>query len=246
MNSQKHPAIHLNPSLDRPAIGRALQAGRRAQVKNIFPKPVADALYECLSKQVPWNTIFSEGDQKVHALHPTQVAAMTPAHHQWLTQFVIDRARDGYQSLYENYPIWDLLDKKIAPDLYVFRFVEFFNSPEFLDFIREISGVDSIAMTDAQATLFRNGHFLARHTDGDYRTKGRRMAYVLNMTPVWRTEWGGILEFTDDDGNVIDGFMPAYNTLNLFYVPSWHHVSYVTPFAAAGRYGITGWLRDAT
>lgn len=245
MSSKKHyPPIHLNPTLDREAIRETLRQRRRVQIKDVFPEKVAERLHKCLSEEVEWNTIFSDGDEKVHAMHPTQVKAMTPAQSQWLSNYIIDKAKFDYQFLYHNYPIWDLLQKKLAPDLYIFRFVEFFNSPEFLDFIRYISDVPSIGMADSQATLFRPGHFLARHTDRDHTYKGRRMAYVLNMTPVWRTEWGGILEFLDEDGNVMEGFAPCFNTLNMFHVPIWHHVSYVAPFAAAGRYGLTGWLRD--
>lgn len=244
MSTSDLPPMRLNPALDRAAIAHELQTRRRVQIKNILPEDVADRLYDCLSKEVEWNTIFSDGDEKVHAMHPTQVAAMTPAQKEWLTNFVNEKARFGYQFIYHNYPLWDLWTKGIAPDIYVFKFVEFVNGPEFLSFIREISGVSSIGMADSQGTLFKSGHFLARHTDRDHTFKGRRMAYVMNMSPVWRTEWGGILEFLDEAGNVEQGFMPCYNTLNLFYVPYWHHVSYVTPFAGAGRYSITGWLRD--
>lgn len=246
MTKRTFPPIHLSKDLDRDAIRDTLRQHRRVQVKDVFPDAVADRLFQCLSKEVEWNTIFSDGDEKVHAMHPIQVSAMTSSQSQWLTDYINNKARYDYQFIYHNYPIWDLLHKKIAPDLYVFKFVEFFNSPEFLDFIRYISEVPSIGMADSQATLFKPGHFLSRHTDRDHTYKGRRMAYVLNMTPEWRTEWGGILEFLDDAGKVIEGFVPCFNTLNLFHVPIWHHVSYVAPFAAGGRYGLTGWLRDKT
>lgn len=242
--SNEYPAIRLNPALDRDSIRARLQQDRRAQIRDIFPDEVAQRLHQCMTKEVEWNTIFSDGEDKVHALHPTQVAAMSPAQSQWLANYINDKAKFQYQFLYQNYPIWDLVHNGLAPDLYIFKFVDFLNSTEFLDFIRYISGIDSIGMADSQATLFRSGHFLARHTDCDHTFKGRRMAYVLNMTPYWRPEWGGILEFLDEDGNIAQGFNPSFNTLNLFYVPILHHVSCVTPFAGGGRYSITGWLRD--
>jgi SM-20-related protein len=67
----------------------------------------------------------------------------------------------------------------------------------------------------------------------------------LNLTHQWRADWGGILNFLDADGHVAEGYVPAFNALNLFRVPQRHNVSYVAPFAMNGRYSITGWLRAA-
>ena len=44
--------------------------------------------------------------------------------------------------------------------LYIMRVYEFMNSKPFLDFARVVTGVPTIRMTDAQATLYRSGHFL--------------------------------------------------------------------------------------
>ena len=97
---------------------------------------------------------------------------------------------------------------------------------------------------DGQATLFGPQHFLGLHQDQQLE-EGWRIAYVLNMTALeWRPDWGGYLLFFDDDGDVIEGYMPRFNTLNLFAVPQHHAVSFVPPFAPQGRIAISGWFRD--
>ena len=63
------------------------------------------------------------------------------------------------------------------------------------------------------------------------------------MTPDWREDWGGHLNFFDGAGNIEQGFKPAFNVLNIFAVPAAHSVGLVAPFAARHRYSITGWLR---
>lgn len=243
MTSADLPVIQLNPALDRADIAARLRRTGRVRIRDLFPDPVARRLHRCLATELPWNTVFNEGDGKVHTLFPNQVAAMTADQKSWLTNFVFERARTGFQFIFNSYPVWDLADQGKAPDLYVFRLLDFLNGPEFLSFIHEISGITGIVMADAQATLFQPHHFLTRHSDRD-EAKGRRMAYVLNLTPAWRAEWGGLLEFLDEAGDVAEGFTPCFNTLNLFTVPAPHHVSYVTPFADGGRYSVTGWLRD--
>ncbi|OZA59360.1 MAG: hypothetical protein B7X78_08485 [Sphingomonadales bacterium 39-62-4] len=75
--------------------------------------------------------------------------------------------------------------------------------------------------------------------------EGWRVAYVLNLTSAdWQPDWGGYLNFLDEDGDVICGWKPRFNTLNLLRVPQLHQVTYVPPFAPRARYAITGWLRD--
>jgi Rps23 Pro-64 3,4-dihydroxylase Tpa1-like proline 4-hydroxylase len=122
------------------------------------------------------------------------------------------------------------------------RVQEFLNSREFLEFARDVTGMGDIAFADAQATLFRPGHFLTQHDD-EVEGKNRRAAYVLSFTRRWRPDWGGILEFIDSDGHVAEGYTPRFNALNLIRVPQRHAVSYVVPWAVEGRYSITGWLR---
>ena len=68
---------------------------------------------------------------------------------------------------------------------------------------------------------------------------------MLNLTPDWRTDWGGLLAFIDEDGHVAEAYRPSYNALNIFRVPQRHAVSFVAPFAGAPRLSITGWIRDA-
>ncbi|MEM9055385.1 MAG: 2OG-Fe(II) oxygenase family protein, partial [Pseudomonadota bacterium] len=120
---------------------------------------------------------------------------------------------------------------------------EFINGKDFLGACRSLTGFDQISFADAQLTRYGPGQFLTRHDD-DVQGKNRLVAYVLNLTPNWRTAWGGVLEFQDESGNITEGFLPAYNVLNVFKVPQSHAVSYVTPFTRAYRYAITGWLRS--
>ena len=80
--------------------------------------------------------------------------------------------------------------------------------------MREVTGLDAIAWTDAQATLYRPGDFLTTHDDETGGHK-RLAAYVLNMTPGWRPDWGGILQFLDERGNIEEGYSPAFNAPRL-------------------------------
>ena len=116
---------------------------------------------------------------------------------------------------------------------------EFLTSPEFIAFAHEITG-EPVTKVDAQATLYRPGHFLNQHDD--HNDPRRVAAYVLNMTPHWRGDWGGALLFPDRPGHIAEGFLPAFNALNMFSVPQEHQVGFVAPFAGAHRFSVTGWF----
>jgi Rps23 Pro-64 3,4-dihydroxylase Tpa1-like proline 4-hydroxylase len=120
--------------------------------------------------------------------------------------------------------------------------VAFANSEAFLGPMREITGEPRIAFADAQVTRYRRGHFLTAHDDG-IEGKNRYFAYVLNLSPRWKIEWGGLLMFHGDDGHVAEAFLPNFNSLNLLKVPALHSVSQVSLFAGDDRLAITGWLR---
>ena len=97
-------------------------------------------------------------------------------------------------------------------------------------------------LISGHATAYGPGHFLTAHDD-EVAGKKRHAAYVYNLTPTWRIDWGGLLLFHGADGHVARGFTPSFNALNLFAVPQPHSVSMVAPFAANRRYSVTGWLR---
>jgi Rps23 Pro-64 3,4-dihydroxylase Tpa1-like proline 4-hydroxylase len=122
--------------------------------------------------------------------------------------------------------------------------LEYLNDRPVMDLVRAISGIPELVKVNAQATLYGPTQFLAVHTDQQAEV-GRRVAYVLSMCAEdWRPDWGGYLHFYDDDGDVIAGYKPRFNALNLFAVPQRHNVTFVPPFAPVGRYAITGWFMD--
>lgn len=235
-------SFRLNPALDVSSLKDAFAREKRIQIRNFLTPESADRLHRCLTREVDWHLVFNEGD-KVHTLYPEQVRAMTEDHKQKVRQIVLSQARGGFQFLYNDYNIYDYYLSGKNRDHPLSRFHEFLNSDAFLSLVCKITGFDTIIFADSQATAYGPGHFLTQHHDR-VTGKNRKAAYVLSMTPNWKMDWGGILQFLGPDGNVEKGFVPGYNVLSLFAVPQDHAVSYVPPYVPAVRYSITGWLRE--
>ncbi|QBX36685.1 hypothetical protein E4M02_05495 [Brevundimonas sp. S30B] len=153
-----------------------------------------------------------------------------------------EEATEGFQFIFDRLRLGQARAMGLPIPQALYDVHSLFNSEAFLHFARDLTGDDRIAYVDAQATRYLPGHFLNSHTD-EHEGAGRLYAYVLNLTPRWRAEWGGLLMFLDGDGAVGETFTPAFGTLNVFRVPQDHAVSMVAPFAGGPRHSITGWWR---
>ena len=120
---------------------------------------------------------------------------------------------------------------------------QFVNSAPFLDFVREMSGEPSAVYADMTASRYGPGHYLTAHDDAA-PDQNRLFAYVLNLSPGWRSDWGGVLMFLDEDDHVAEGYSPAFNAINFFRVPQPHAVSVIAPYAKGLRTSLTGWIRS--
>lgn len=231
----------LNPLLDPVALAQAFAVRRRLQIPDILTPDAADAIHRCLANDVPWNFACRlDGRDQLYA--PEQLAAMAPADRMRMGQRILEQAGAGFAFGFMSFPMVDNYRTRRVPGLFLDTVLEALATPEFIGFARAVTGDASINKVDAQATRYTAGHFLNLHDDAQYDGAERRCAYVLNFTRDWRAEWGGLLQFLDEGGKVVDSFVPRFNSLSLFAVPTPHIVSYVTPFAGAPRLSITGWF----
>ncbi|MEJ6595276.1 2OG-Fe(II) oxygenase family protein [Parasphingorhabdus sp.] len=230
----------LNSLLDREKLRRQFQDEDRLSVEGFLSGNGVDALFANLRSRGDWMEIFNSGDKLIE-LNPTAQQKLTDVQRNELSRAIYAQAREGFQYRYETIRVPDEAEVRAAMDDVIVRFAEWISGGEAHAFFREITGFNDIDFADAQATAYSPGHFLTGHDD-DFPGKNRRAAYVFNLTPVWRTEWGGLLLF-HDDANAISGLVPGFNRLNIFKVPQMHSVTEVTQSAPYRRYAITGWLR---
>lgn len=200
-------------------------------VKPIF-EACRDAEYQLVFKGSRTNYDFSAKD----------VAALEVGHKVALIESIHAQATTGFQYLYDSYRRSDFAEAgTLAPGVLADLFAAL-NTDATLALFRAMTGDDRIAYVDAQLTRYRPGHFLTAHDD-HHAEKHRLFAYVINLTAVWRADWGGLLMFLGDDGHIAEAYTPRWNALNILKVPQPHAVSVVAPFAHGARYSITGWMR---
>jgi SM-20-related protein len=235
--------VELNPDLDKAALSAAFARTGRMQVRDVLSPGSAAALRDLLVNGTPWGLAWQAG-----AANPPQLvrAEELSSMAEDRLKAICDKAAADveYGFAYYSYPLVTAYLQRWSPGGPHDRLLEQLNATPVLDFIRLITGIPEIVKMDGQATLYGPRHFLRMHNDAQTE-RGRRVAYVLNMTlGEWQPHWGGYLNFFDDDWDVEQAFRPRFNSLNLFCVPQWHSVSEVTSVAPQARYAITGWARD--
>ncbi len=238
--------FEINPELDRKALAQQFARDKRLQIRDFLTTETAEEIRNILAKHTPWGFAVQLGDAPPAQLHGKD--ARTPAGQKTLQHLFRESDkvanRGDYAFRYGQYSLVQDVQQGWNPDGPHQYLLEYLNAPDFLGIMREVTGIPELAKADGQATFYGPHNFLGTHNDS-HVAEGWRIAYVMNFTSdEWNPNWGGYLVFYDEDGDIVQGYRPRFNALNLFLVPQDHAVTYTPPFAPAGRYAITGWLRD--
>lgn len=233
--------IAIDASLDASALRDAFARFGRIHIPAFLDEASAKTLHQALAAEREWMCSTMGGGQTID-IPVEQLEALPPEQGARLISLAHAEARDGFHYMFDNLRISDRVEKSEPLHPAYRAAYAFLNGPVFLNFIRTLTGDTRPRRVDAQATRYEAGHYLTEHDDEKARA-GRLYAYVLNLTPHWRADWGGLLSFIDRDGHVAEAYTPAWNALNLFRVPQPHAVTFVAPFAGAPRLSITGWVR---
>lgn len=234
----------LNQKLDLDLLARNFAATGRVHISDFLAHDCAERLFLDLRAREDWRLVINQGEKLFELDRDAQKALGAEARAK-LDLAVYQAARSGFQFRFETIRVPDTETERRQKPTLLNRFAQFLSSAAVLDVVKRITGCAGITFADAQATAYGPGDFLTVHDD-DVGGKNRLAAYVFNLTPEWRADWGGLLMFHRGDGHVDKAYSPRFNALNLFRVPQLHSVSYVAPFVPYRRYAVTGWLRAGT
>lgn len=236
--------IELAPQHDLVAYAATYAATGRVHVPKLLREEDARRLHDALARRTPWELVVIHNGPRQMTL--AQWEAIPPGQKQAMQASFAEGARTPGRFQARFLTAHLSLDGEPftgpVPELQALS--RFLNSEPFLAFARAVTGDDAIRLADAHASYYRPGDFLHRHHDhiDDVRTH-RVAAYILNLTPVWCAEWGGLLAFLRPDGHVSEAYTPAWNAINFLKVPQGHFVSEVASFVTAPRLAVTGWVR---
>ena len=233
----------LNPKLDIDALAEQFRTDERVRVENVLDPLVAKRIQEYCLTEVPFELVHFR-DGKNHSWGAKDVAGKTEAEMQEIQNAIWRDAQKGIGFQYAGYRMRRSVENSANEKLrYLHGVFDFLNGEEMLDLVSRVTKRDDLKSADAQFTRYTSGQFLTRHRDV-VEGRGRKIAYVMGFNEAWHPDWGGLLQFYEEDGTPRDAWVPEFNCLNLFAIRHIHAVTYVTPFAGAPRLSLTGWFRS--
>ena len=231
----------LNPELDAKALSKEFAVRGRIRINDVLRPEFAEQAARCMEgDQVPWQMVFRRGKESCNLTRP-EWDAMSREEKGQLFAGINRQAAAAFQYFYSRYDLALAVEEGRDPHLFLFNLALFLGSEYFLPFGRVVTRISEINSINAQATRYTGGNFLTRHDDS-HEAPDRRCAYVMGFTRDWKPEWGGALLVLNSEGELVESYVPRFNSLVMFKVPMAHCVTYVAPFAQQPRHSVTGWL----
>lgn len=233
------PRPSLNPHLDVDKLRETWREDERVRIDDFLDPNSVQAIVDAC-RGLPFDYIFfNQG--KNYVVPEQSMAAMTPQQRQTLQHELLEQASRGVGFFYNGYR---LEGERLASAPQALKdLFELINSEQVVGLMQAITGLQNLAPASGHFSRYSSGQYLTRHSD-NITEEHRKLAYVLNLTPEWHPDWGGLLQFYEQNGTPRDAWEPRLNSLSLFDVRHVHAVTYVTPFALAPRYALAGWYRD--
>ncbi|MFQ3243826.1 MAG: hypothetical protein ACJAYF_003824 [Arenicella sp.] len=244
-------SLQLNPNLDASTIAADFKMTKRVRIDNILEPSSAEAIFECLRNYTAWELCYSGKNSEPMRLSNQELVNMSVDELTTLSTGVHKRGGVSYQYIYKFFPMVDLVTAgRVTESSMLFDIATFLNSAPFIKLARDITGNNKLVKLDPHANLYEPSHFKNLHddmrVDKSARDRSvRRYAVVLGFTKNWSVNWGGNMSFyPGPNPTSAQSSYPGFNSLEIFEIPVLHRVSMIMPFAAKGRYTITGWLRE--
>jgi SM-20-related protein len=236
--------IEIADHHDIGAYARTFKRRGRIHIRSFLKEDSARAIYDCLMQRLTYDAIYASKDKhRSDHLTEAELANLKPEIRDRFLRAIDHNAKLSFQYLHLSHRLsyHGEVPEDQPPD--VKPVTEFMTGEPFLDFVRKVTGDRTIVRADVQATRYLPGHFIGPHDD-NMPDDPRRAAYVFNLTPKWEPSWGGILMFPTSDGHIDEGYVPAFNALNIFRIPQRHLVSQIAPHASEDRVSLSGWFKS--
>lgn len=229
--------IQSNLSLE--AATQDFAAKGRCRIEGFLDSDIAERLYSVLSDKTDYDVAYACSPTP-RLVSAKSWRAMDANGRRALQQQLTQRASEGQGYVYCTF----LRKGREAAATQEPEFLEdvfdFWRGDSVRQLVHTVTGLRS---TDAESqfTRYTAGQYLTRHRDTLDGNK-RQLAFVLSLSKQWHPDWGGLLHFYEEDGEVQEVWTPRFNTLQLFHIKQIHGVSLVAPCAPHGRYSLTGWF----
>lgn len=211
---------------------------KRLKIKNFLNETFVESLFKFIFLEKNW-TLATGIDKNKY--EKTVIPQNEKANSLQIKNVNNSFGKDNFTYIFYRSMNGDINNKKMS--YFEFTLRQILSSNIFINKLNYITGLELTKLTTLFLSKYKPGSFLSPHSD-----KGNgKLAFVINLSKFWKPQYGGVLHFLNDDRTeIIDSYVPLFNTFIIFEVPLEkgipHFVSHVNPNIKHNRYAITGWF----
>ncbi|MDB4511966.1 hypothetical protein N9060_00745 [Arenicella sp.] len=244
-------SLKLNQNLDTAKLSADFKSSKRIRIENILEPSSAEGIFNCLKDFTAWELRYSGPDSEPIRVSHAELIEMSADKLKEIATAVYKRGANGYHYIHKYFPMVDLIMAgNVTDKSMLFDIATFLNSAEVIKLFRDVTTNNQLVKSDPSANLYEPSHFKNLHDDmrQDENIQDRsikRYGFVFGFTKNWSVNWGGEMSyFAGPNPSTAETSYPVFNSLEIFAIPTLHRVSMIMPFAAKGRYTVTGWMRE--
>jgi len=229
----------ISENIDTHLAQRDYRAMGRCRIDHFLSEAVSQELYKALDDHTEFDVAYACSPE------PKLVSAeawrnMDGPGRQRLHSQLRSQAAEGRGFLYCTYIARRQVGASSRQAALLDTVFDFWGGEALRRIIFDVTGIE-VTGAECQFTRFTPGQYLTRHRDTLVGNR-RKIAFVLGMSRDWHPDWGGLLHFYRESGEIEEVWIPRFNTLQIFDITHIHGVSAVAPCAPRGRYSLTGWF----
>lgn len=205
----------INPNLDLKKIHKSFKEKGYVVIDNYLKDEVAENLNNFFSYEMPtdWWSIATFPSKNINGV---SYFRNTPEEYNNI-QKARQYSTDSFGRNEFSYSFHRTLDNHFDDcDCTECQIRKFLDGNESHDLVSKVTDLTITGSNEVFAACYVPGDFLSPHQDSPNGIIG----FVLQLTKDWKPEYGGLLHFLNDDGDVVENVeTPKFNSLTLFLLP---------------------------
>lgn len=231
----------LNNFVDIVKARRDFRDFGHAVVEDIWKAAFAEQVIQNIVRNVSFLQCFYAGNEQKE-LSEKQLSELPQEERQSLFQQIHAEAGKGLGHYYARWQCDSQGQQSASGALH--SALTWLTNEDNLDLVRDISGIKNLNSVGCMVCRFSQGQYISQRVSGE-EDQQRKLAFIIDLTPEWKPEWGGLLHLHATDEQPATFFTPSFNQLTLFDAQKPWSLSYVAPYIKYYRYSLVGWFNTS-
>lgn len=221
---------------DTKKAAKALGKQGFVELREFFAADDVKGFRNMESRLPPWSITFRDNNATI-TLTGIQRQSMTDRRWRDKQGKAFELTRLEHQFYHLTRPLLDQEAQDGFPDDPFPQLADTLGTSEFAELISEIAGEPSLKLLSADALLLGFNNFRSRMRYSENGPSAHHFVFI-ELTQEWKPDWGGLLQFYTDEGDVSGGLVPRFNSLVVIRSDKDFGISFIPSFVYAQHYSI--------